>query len=182
MINGLSDAQHPCQAMADARRFTSASGGGRTARGLSRGWQQRRAVAGAGVANFGVHFVAASPSRYSLSEDDLTPGRGDRGAQRRLGRAVTRTRQSGERRRCGLYRYLGEHGQEAETESALQRCALSSQRRADEARGKTDPLSCTVCPRTGATKSPTAWPRRAVMRFSSRRKNRLHIQKAILVT
>ncbi len=73
VINGLSDMQHPCQAMADMltiyERFGSLQG--RRVVYIGDGNNVALSLAQAG-ANFGVHFVAATPSGYSLSEDDLT--------------------------------------------------------------------------------------------------------------
>ncbi len=73
VINGLSDAQHPCQAMADALTIYERFGRLEGLRVVYVGDGNNVALSLAqAVANFGVHFVAASPSRYSLSEDDLT--------------------------------------------------------------------------------------------------------------
>jgi ornithine carbamoyltransferase len=73
VINGLSDTQHPCQAMADMltiyERFGSLQG--RRVVYVGDGNNVALSLAQAG-ANFGVHFAAATPSGYSLSEDDLT--------------------------------------------------------------------------------------------------------------
>src|SRR4051812_28936904 len=73
VINGLSDTQHPCQAMADMltiyERFGSLQG--RRVVYVGDGNNVALSLAQAG-AHFGVHFAAATPSGYSLSEDDLT--------------------------------------------------------------------------------------------------------------
>jgi len=73
VINGLSDGHHPCQAMADMltiyERFGRLEGvrvvyvgdGNNVARSLAQA-----------AASFGTHFAIAAPSRYGLSEDDLT--------------------------------------------------------------------------------------------------------------
>jgi ornithine carbamoyltransferase len=73
VINGLSDAQHPCQAMADALTIYERFGHLDGLRVVYVGDGNNVALSLAqAVANFGVHFVAASPSRYSLSEEDLS--------------------------------------------------------------------------------------------------------------
>ncbi|MBI1257249.1 MAG: ornithine carbamoyltransferase [Chloroflexi bacterium] len=73
VINGLSDTQHPCQAMADMLTIQECFGKieGKRVVYVGDGNNVALSLAQAG-ANFGVHFVAATPSGYSLSEDDLT--------------------------------------------------------------------------------------------------------------
>ena len=73
VINGLSDTQHPCQAMADMLTIHERFGKiqGKRVVYVGDGNNVALSLAQAG-ANFGVHFVAATPSGYSLSEDDLS--------------------------------------------------------------------------------------------------------------
>jgi ornithine carbamoyltransferase len=73
VINGLSDTQHPCQAMADLltiyERFGRIDGvrvvyvgdGNNVARSLAQA-----------AANFGANFAIAAPRGYQFSEDDMT--------------------------------------------------------------------------------------------------------------
>ncbi|HVU14666.1 MAG TPA: ornithine carbamoyltransferase [Phototrophicaceae bacterium] len=73
VINGLSDAQHPCQAMADVLTIYEHFGKLAGVRIVYVGDGNNVALSlGQAAANFGAHFAVASPSRYSLSEDNLT--------------------------------------------------------------------------------------------------------------
>ena len=73
VINGLSDTQHPCQAMADMLTIYERFGRFEGVRVVYVGDGNNVALSLAQAgANFGVHFAAATPSGYSLSEEDLT--------------------------------------------------------------------------------------------------------------
>ncbi len=73
VINGLSDASHPCQAMADAltiyERFGKLAGVRIVYVGDGNNVSLSLAQA---AANFGAHFAIASPAGYSLSEDAMS--------------------------------------------------------------------------------------------------------------
>ena len=73
VINGLSDAQHPCQAMADVMTIYEHFGriAGTRVVYVGDGNNVARSLAQA-AANFGAHFALATPPRYGLSEDDLS--------------------------------------------------------------------------------------------------------------
>ena len=73
VINGLSDTQHPCQAMADMLTIHERFGRIQGVRVVYVGDGNNVALSlGQAAANFGAYFVTASPSGYSLSEEDLT--------------------------------------------------------------------------------------------------------------
>lgn len=73
VINGLSDTQHPCQAMADMLTIYERFGRIQGVRVVYVGDGNNVALSlGQAAANFGAHFAAATPSGYSLSEEDLT--------------------------------------------------------------------------------------------------------------
>lgn len=73
VINGLSDAQHPCQAMADVLTIYERFGRLDGVRVVYVGDGNNVALSlGQAAANFGAHFAVASPRAYSLSEDDLS--------------------------------------------------------------------------------------------------------------
>ncbi len=73
VINGLSDSQHPCQAMADVMTIYERFGRIDGVRVVYVGDGNNVALSlGQAAANFGAHFAVASPSRYGLSEDSLS--------------------------------------------------------------------------------------------------------------
>lgn len=73
VINGLSDAQHPCQAMADILTIYERFGrlDGIRVVYVGDGNNVALSLAQAG-ANFGVNFAIAAPPQYTFSEDDLS--------------------------------------------------------------------------------------------------------------
>jgi ornithine carbamoyltransferase len=72
VINGLSDAQHPCQAMADVLTIYERFGKLAGVRVVYIGDGNNVALSLAQAAvNFGADFAIASPAGYSLSEDDM---------------------------------------------------------------------------------------------------------------
>jgi ornithine carbamoyltransferase len=72
VINGLSDAQHPCQALADVLTMHERFGQARGLRVAFVGDGNNVAASlGQAVAHVGGHFVVASPPGYSLAEDRL---------------------------------------------------------------------------------------------------------------
>jgi ornithine carbamoyltransferase len=74
VINGLSDAQHPCQAMADLLTMQEAFGhlDGLRIAYVGDGNNVAASLAQA-AAHFGAEIVLASPPGFTLSEDTLTP-------------------------------------------------------------------------------------------------------------
>jgi len=72
VINGLTDYNHPCQAMADLLTLQEHFGelAGRTLAFIGDGNNVARSLA-IGCAKFGMHFVIASPAGYELLDDDL---------------------------------------------------------------------------------------------------------------
>lgn len=73
VINGLSDEQHPCQAMADMLTIYERYGklDGLRVVYVGDGNNVARSLAQA-AANFGARFVIAAPPGYQFSEDDMT--------------------------------------------------------------------------------------------------------------
>lgn len=73
VINGLSDTQHPCQAMADVLTIYEHFGRLQGVRVVYVGDGNNVALSlGQAAANFGANFAVASPPQYSFSEDDLS--------------------------------------------------------------------------------------------------------------
>ncbi len=73
VINGLSDMQHPCQAMADVLTIYERVGKLKGTRIVYVGDGNNVALSLAqAAANFGANFVIAAPPQYTLSEDSLT--------------------------------------------------------------------------------------------------------------
>ncbi len=72
VINGLSDAQHPCQAMADVMTIYERFGRIDGVRVVYIGDGNNVALSLAQAsANFGAHFAVATPPGYGLSEEDM---------------------------------------------------------------------------------------------------------------
>ncbi len=73
VINGLSDAQHPCQSMADLLTIYEHFGrlDGLRVVYVGDGNNVALSLAQAG-ANFGVHFAIAAPPGYQISEEDMS--------------------------------------------------------------------------------------------------------------
>ncbi len=73
VINGLSDAQHPCQALADMLTIYERFGRIRGVRVVYVGDGNNVSLSLAQAAvNFGAHFAIATPPGYGLSEDELS--------------------------------------------------------------------------------------------------------------
>ncbi len=72
VINGLSDAQHPCQALADVLTIYERFGRINGVRVVYIGDGNNVALSLAqAAANFGAHFAVATPPGYGLSEEDM---------------------------------------------------------------------------------------------------------------
>ncbi|MEP7292677.1 MAG: ornithine carbamoyltransferase [Chloroflexota bacterium] len=73
VINGLSDTQHPCQAMADVLTIYERFGKLKGVRVVYVGDGNNVALSLAqAAANFGANFAIAAPPQYTFSEDDLS--------------------------------------------------------------------------------------------------------------
>ena len=147
VINALSDASHPCQAMADFMTIEELRGPlSRQEAGLRRRRQQRRPVAGGGLgpARRPVRAGGAPGLRVSAR----FPGDGSQPGSPSVSLVVERDPQKavdGRRRR--LYRRLGEHGTGARGRSSAERLRpLPGQSRLDGTRRSPTRSSSTAFP------------------------------------
>jgi ornithine carbamoyltransferase len=73
VINGLTDYNHPCQAMADLMTLEEHFGSlkGRTMAFIGDGNNVARSLSEAPAARFGMRFILAAPPGYELPEADM---------------------------------------------------------------------------------------------------------------
>ncbi|MFN8452673.1 MAG: ornithine carbamoyltransferase [Anaerolineae bacterium] len=183
VINGLSDAQHPCQAMADLLTIYEHFGrlDGLRVVYVGDGNNVARSLAQAG-ANFGVHFAIAAPPGYQFSEDDMT---GFAEIAERSGGSLEAYEDphSAVRKADVVYTDTWvSMGQEAETETRV--AALHAYQVNDDlmrAAGKRAiVMHCLPAHRGHEITDSVADGDQSVI--FQQAENRLHIQKAILVT
>ena len=144
MVNGLTPAHHPCQALADLLTLRERFGDlARPAARLRRRRQQRAPARWRSSGELaGVEVVVAAPAGYQLED----------GARREADRRPARR---GRRRRRDLHRRLGEHGRRGRRGPPPR--ATSPRSRSTTTSSPPPPTarsSSTACPPTPARRSP----------------------------
>ena len=151
VVNLLSDAAHPCQALADLLTLREHFGAleGRRLAYVGDGNNVAASLAFAAALS-GVELVVASPAGYELDADVVDRARNLGGAIELVVRSVRR----GARRRRRLHRRVDVDGPGRRSRAAAPRVRrVDRRRRADEGGGRPTPSSCTACRRTAAKRS-----------------------------
>ena len=181
VINGLTDAAHPLQALADAMTI-------RERFGSSTACASRTSATGNNVchslmrisARFGAHFVVACPRGYEPRAEVVAAARADADERRRLDRDRPRPARGGRRGERPLHRRLGEHGPGRRARAAAARLRAVPARRELLALADPDAVAMHDLPPTSARRSPPDvlyGPRSLVW---DQAENRLHTQKAVM--